>query len=89
MEKLARHEIEMQGNKHHYTICKERRKLVKTTRKLDEEERACVDRHWSITKLSLSLFSGLIMRKENYTRFQKILKKFLKFFSNSVTLHLA
>jgi len=38
MEKLARHEIEMQANKYHYTICKERRKLVKTTRKLDEEE---------------------------------------------------
>ena len=32
------------------------RKLVKTTRKLEEEEEeACIDCHWSIIELSLSL----------------------------------
>ena len=47
----------MQGSRHHYTICKEEEKLVKTTRKLEkEEERACIDCHKSITELSLSLF---------------------------------
>jgi len=79
----------MQGSKHHYTICKEEEKLVKTTRKLKKkEEGACIDCHKSITKLSL--FSGLLKRKENYSRaLKKILKKFLKFFSNSVTPPLA
>ena len=56
MEKLARHGIEMQENKHHYTICKER-KLVKRTKKLEEEEEgACIYCHWSITKFSHSLY---------------------------------
>ena len=55
MKKLARHGIEMQENKHHYTICKER-KLVKRTKKLEEEEEgACIDWHWSIIELLLSL----------------------------------
>ena len=45
MEKLARHGIEMQENKDHYTIRKER-KLVKITRKLEkEEEGTCIDCH--------------------------------------------
>jgi len=57
----------MQESKHHYTICKEEEKLVKITRKLEkEEEGACIDCHKQITELSL--FSGLIRRKENYTR---------------------
>jgi len=55
----------MQGSKHYYTICKEEEKIVIKTRKLEkEEEGACIDCHKSITELSL--FSGLIRRKENY-----------------------
>jgi len=67
-----------------------RRKLVKTTRKLVKKEGDCIDCQKSTIELSLSQFSGLIKRKENYTKLlKKYLKKFLKFFFNSVTPPLA
>ena len=54
MEKLARHGIEMQENKHHYTICKEEEKLVKIIRKLEKEiQGAYIDYHKSIRQKSL------------------------------------
>jgi len=47
------------------TLFARKKKLVKITRKLDEEEEgACIDCRWSITEFTHSLFSGLRKRKK-------------------------